>query len=120
LPARDFTGNDIVRTPELTYTFGFNQSIPLGEGALELGADIYYNDGFYFLPQNSDLYARDSYSLINARVSYFYDPWGLQLTVFGENVTDEVYNEVVFVDDFGRNQVLNSPRIVGARLNWTY
>ncbi|NKI16071.1 TonB-dependent receptor [Spongiibacter sp. KMU-166] len=120
LPARDFTGNDIVRTPELTYTFGFNQSIPLGEGALELGADIYYNDGFYFLPQNSDLYARESYSLINARVSYFYDPWGLQLTVFGENVTDEVYNEVVFVDDFGRNQVLNSPRIVGARLNWTY
>lgn len=120
LPARDFSGNRIVRTPELTYTFGVNQSITVGDGAIEIGVDTYYNDGFYFLPQNSDLYARESYNLYNARLSYFYNPWGLQLTVFGENVLDEVYNEVVFVDDFGRNQVLNSPRVVGARVNWDF
>lgn len=121
LPARDFAGNEIVRTPELTYTFGFNQNIYLGKGSsLEIGADVYYNDGFFFLPQNSDLYARESYSLINARVSYFYEPWNLQLTVFGENVSDETYNEVVFVDDFGRNQSLNSPAIFGGRVKWSY
>jgi len=120
LPARDFKGNRIVRTPELTYTFGLNQSIPLGDGALEFGADLYYNDGFYFLPQNSDLYARESYTLYNARVSYIYDPWGVRLTVFGENITDTEYNEVVFVDDFGRNQSLNSPKVVGARVNWEF
>ncbi|GAB3377739.1 TonB-dependent receptor [Spongiibacter taiwanensis] len=121
LPARDFSGNKIVRTPDLTYTFGFNQNIYIGGGsAIEVGADIYYNDGFFFLPQNSDLYARESYSLVNARVSYFYEPWRLQLTLFGENVADETYNEVVFVDDFGRNQVLNSPAIYGARVKWSF
>lgn len=120
LPARDFTGNEIVRSPKLSYALGLNQSLPLGPGSIEFGADVYYNDGFFFLPQNSDLYARDSYSLYNARVSYFYDPWGLQFTVFGENLSDEQYNEVVFVADFGRNQVLNNPRVYGARVSWTF
>jgi iron complex outermembrane receptor protein len=120
LPARDFTGNEIVRSPPLTYSLGFNQRIPLGGSAVEIGADVYYNDGFYFLPQNEDLYARDSYALVNARVSYFYDPWGLQFTLYGENVTDEKYDEVIFVDDFGRNEVLNSPRVYGLRVNYTF
>ena len=115
LPARDLKGNRIVRTPEWTYTAGINQSIPVRNGSIEIGLDTYYNSGFFFLPQNSDLYARESYNLLNARVSYFYDPWGLQLTAFGENITDTVYNEVVFVDDFGRNQVLNSPPVFGLR-----
>lgn len=120
LPARDFTGNDIVRSPKLSYALGLNQSLPLGPGNIEFGADVYYNDGFFFLPQNSDLYARDSYALFNARVSYFYDPWGLQFTAFGENLSDETYNEVVFVADFGRNQVLNNPRVYGVRVAWTF
>ncbi|MGQ0700963.1 MAG: TonB-dependent receptor domain-containing protein [Panacagrimonas sp.] len=116
LGPRDFTGNEIVRSPDLTYSVGINQAIQLGSGSIELGADIYHNSGFFFLPQNSDLYAREEYSLINARVSYFYDPWQVQFTLFGENVTDEEYNEVVFVDDLGRNEVLNSPRLYGVRM----
>ncbi len=121
LPARDLTGNRIVRTPEWTYTAGVNQRIEIGSGsALEFGADVYYNSGFYFLPQNSELYKRDAYHLFNARISYFYEPWNLQLTAYGQNITDTVYNEVVFVDDFGLNQVLNDPRVFGLRVNWTF
>ncbi|USA42660.1 TonB-dependent receptor [Spongiibacter taiwanensis] len=121
LPPRDFSGNRIVRTPELTYTIGVNQTIDLGaDHGVEVGADAYYNDGFFFLPQNSDLYARESYTLVNARVSYFYYPWDLQITAFGENITDVVYNEAVFVADLGRNQILNAPPVYGLRLNWTY
>jgi len=121
LPARDFTGNRIVRTPEVTYTFGFNQRIDFGDDhAVEIGADTYYNSGFFFLPQNSDLYAREAYQLYNARVSYFYTPWNIQLTGYIQNLTDEEYNEVVFVDDFGRNQVLNDPRVFGLRMIWKF
>ncbi|MGQ0622896.1 MAG: TonB-dependent receptor [Panacagrimonas sp.] len=120
LEARDFTGNRIVRTPKWTYTAGFNQRIQFGTQAIELGADLSHNSGFFFLPQNSDLYARESYHIVNARISYFYEPWDLQLTVYGQNLADEVYNEVVFVDDFGRNQVLNDPRVYGLRMNWTF
>lgn len=120
LPARDLTGNRIVRTPEWTYTIGANQSLPIGENTIEIGFDLYHNSGFYFLPQNSDLYARESYHLWTARVSYFYTPWNLQLTAYGANLADETYNEVVFVDDFGRNQVLNDPRVYGLRVNWSF
>lgn len=121
LPARDFTSNDIVRSPKWTSTLGFNQAIDLSiDHTIEVGADVYYNSGFFFLPQNSDLYSREEYALVTARISYFYHPWELQITAFGENITDETYNENVFVADFGRNQVLNAPRVFGVRLNWGF
>ncbi len=119
-PSRDFTGNRVVRTPKYTYTLGANQRFPMGPGDVEVGIDVYYNDGFFFYPQNEDFLATPSYSLWNARVSYFYDPWGLQLTVFGENVTDEEYFTSVFAVDTGRFQTLNAPRIFGARVKWVY
>lgn len=120
LPARDFKGNRIVRTPEYTYNVGLSQTVGLSNGSLELGADLNYNDGFFFLPQNSELYKRDPNTLINTRINYIYDPWNAQIGVFCNNLTDETYNEVVFVDDFGRNQILNSPRTYGARLKWSF
>ena len=120
-PQRDFTGNEIVRSPEWTGSLGINQAFSLGDfGSLELGGDVYYNSGFFFLPQNSDLYAREEYAVFNARVSYFYDPWGLQVTAFGENITDVEYNENVFVADFGRNEVLNSPVVTGLRVKLSF
>ena len=118
--ARDFTGNRIVRTPKFTSTIALNQSIIMPDGTLELGLDYYYNSGFFFNAQNSDLYARDQYRLFNARVSYFFDDADLQVTLFGENIMNEQYNEIVFVDDFGRNQVLNSPDIYGVRVKYTF
>lgn len=121
LPPRDFSGNRIVRTPEWTFTFGINQNIDFGlNHSIELGADAYYNDGFFFLPQNSDLHARESYTLVNGRISYFYKPWGLQVTAFGKNITDVKYNEAMFVADLGRNQILNAPPVYGLRMSLSY
>lgn len=120
LPARDFKGNRIVRTPKYTYNLGIGQTINVTDGSIELGADTGYNSGFFFLPQNSDLYKRNAYQLYNARVTYIYDPWAIQASVFVNNLTNENFNEVVFVDDFGRNQVLNAPRTFGLRLKWTF
>ncbi|MGQ0698453.1 MAG: TonB-dependent receptor [Panacagrimonas sp.] len=120
LPARDFKGNRIVRTPEYTYNIGLSQTFDIFSGSLELGADVNYNDGFFFLPQNSELYAREANTLVNARVTYFYTPWDLELGAFCNNLSDEEYNEIVFVDDFGRNQILNSPRTYGLRAKWAF
>src|SRR3546814_14980983 len=50
---RDFTGNKITRTPKLSGTLGVNQLIDnVGNGNLELAANVYYNSGFYYLAQN--------------------------------------------------------------------
>ncbi len=120
LPARDFKGNRIVRTPKYTYNLGISQTVTVTDGSIEFGADSGYNSGFFFLPQNSDLYKRDSYTLYNARVTYIYDPWSIQVSAFVNNLTDKDFNQVVFVDDFGRNQVLNAPRTFGLRAKWTF
>ncbi|MDB5975305.1 MAG: outer rane receptor protein [Nevskia sp.] len=120
LPPRDFKGNRIVRTPNFTGNLGVNQSIPVGNGRFEVGADTNYSSGFFFLPQSSSLYARNPYDIVNARLSYFYEPARLELTAFVQNVANISYNEVVFVDDFGRNQVLNAPRTFGGRVKWSF
>ena len=121
LPARNFDGNRIVRTPNFTGNLGVNQSIPIGENSrIELAADTNYSSGFFFLPQDSSLYARNPYNVVNARVSYFYEPAKVQLTAFVQNLGNISYNEGVFVDDFGRNQVLNAPRTFGGRVKWSF
>ncbi len=120
LPARDFKGNRIVRTPNFTGNLGVNQSIPVGNGRFEVGVDTNYSSGFFFLPQDSSLYARNPYDIVNARLSYFYEPGKLELTAYVQNLANIAYNEVVFVDDFGRNQVLNDPRTFGGRLKWSF
>lgn len=119
-PARDFTGNRVVRTPKYSYALALIQSIDIPNGRLELGIDTFYNDGFFVYPQNEDLYAVPSYQTIDARVSYFYDPWNIQFTIFGQNVSDKDYLTSVFVVDTGRYQTLGDPRVFGARIAWTF
>ncbi|HKY92767.1 MAG TPA: TonB-dependent receptor, partial [Nevskiaceae bacterium] len=120
LPARDFTGNEIPRTPDLTYTVGVGQSVQTGNGTLEFGMDLSYNDGFWFSAQNIDIEAVDSYYLLNAHLSYDYEPWDVRLSLWGKNLADTEYSQIIFIDDLGRNHVLNDPRTYGMRLTWQF
>jgi iron complex outermembrane receptor protein len=120
LPERDFTGNEIVRSPDLTYNAAISQNIAMENGSIELAVDGNYNSGFYFSPQNIEIESVDSHYLLNARASYRYDPWALQATLWVKNFTDETYKQIVFIDDFGRNIVLNDPRTYGVRLKWEF
>jgi iron complex outermembrane recepter protein len=120
LPPRDFTGNRIVRTPKLSYTLGVSQTIALGDGEVEVGVDTYYNDGYFFSPQNSELVEQPRYQLLNARVGYLYAPWNLRVTVFGRNLTDKDYLLQAIMQEFGRTQTLAEPRTYGVTLNWSF
>lgn len=120
LPSRDFSGNRIPRTAKLTLTLGASQKIQVGEGDIEFGADIYYNDGYYFSAQNSDLEKQLAYQLVSARISYFYYPWKLQITAFGENITDEKYLLQAMQQEFGRTQTLSAPATGGLRIKWSF
>ncbi|HEY0973013.1 MAG TPA: TonB-dependent receptor [Solimonas sp.] len=113
----DFSGNRIVRTPEFSAGATLVQGFELPGGLLEFAADYYYNDGYYYLAQNSENTFEDAYALINARVSYLHRRWGLRLTVFGDNLGDERYNLAQFHTDFGRHDSLAPPRTYGVRLN---
>ncbi|MDB5968363.1 MAG: TonB-dependent receptor [Hydrocarboniphaga sp.] len=119
--ARDFSGNDIDRTPHFSYNLGINQSFPLGEtGELGINVATNYSDGFFFDPQNAPEYASPSFQLWDASVAYTYIPWNLRITAFGKNLTKELYPASVFVLDTGRFQEPNDPRTFGLRLQYTF
>ena len=120
LPARDQTGNQIPRTPEFTGNLGIGQTIPLSRGSLEMAVDSNYNSGFYWSAQNASIEKTFSYTLVNARVTYMHDPWNAEIGAYVQNLADEEYNQTIFVDDFGRNVILNDPRTYGVRAKWKF
>lgn len=118
---REFAGNRIVNSPRFTGTVGLVQSMAAGrDGSLEVGVDTYYNSGFFFDPQNSAASEQDSYQLLNARVSYFYDPWRVQITAYGQNLTEPEYLAAVFRFDTGTTYQLAPPRAYGLRVKWDF
>jgi len=113
----DFSGHRIVRTPKFSGAVSLSQSFEVPGGQLELAGDYYYNSGYYYLAQNTPDTFEDAYDIINARISYLYRPYGLRVTVFGDNLADERYNLAQFHTDFGRQDSLAPPRTWGVRLN---
>ena len=53
-----------------------------------------------------------------ARASYYYEPESLRLTLFGKNLTNTVYSQGAFPNDFGDNLNLAAPRVLGVRVNY--
>lgn len=121
LPARDVTGNEIVRTPPISYNVGINQSIELANSdRIELAVDTNYSDKFFFDPANQKEFANPAFQIFDARTTYFYDRLGLELTAFVRNLTKEKYFSSVFLLDPGQNVTLNNPRTYGLRLKYTF
>ena len=87
--ACDLSGNDMLRTPPVTFNVGFDYSIPSRFGELAFASSYYYNDGFFWEGENR--LEQDSYGLLSAQASWApNDRW--QLRVWGKNLTDEEYN----------------------------
>ena len=122
LPAEDLSGKRIPRVPEFSYQLGLSQRLDFSDGnALELGADLSGSSTIYFLPQNSEFSKREPVTLYNARMTYFYTPWALELTAFCNNITDELYVESAFVSDFGTALIANdNPRLFGLRAKLSF
>ena len=114
----DYSGNTAVRTPKFSGVLSLSKTFEVPGGSLEVAADTYRNSGFYFSPQNTEVSFQDAYSLLNARVSYYYEPWRLRLTAFGNNLTDKRYDAGQFTTDFGTNAYMGAPVSYGVRLNW--
>lgn len=115
----DLTGNTTTRTPELSGTFSLFQTLDVGSDAtLELGADVYYNSGYFQDSQNT--LEQESYYQVGARASYFYVPWGIRATVFGNNLNNAKRYIFKFRNDFGAVGKLAPPADYGLRLNWDF
>ena len=116
----DFSGNEIARAPDATGTIGVSKTTEVPGGSLEIGADYYYNSGFYYLAQNSEKSVEDAYTVLNARVSYFYQPANLRITLYGRNLQGTEYNYGRFHVDFGTADYKAPRDIIGLKVNWQF
>lgn len=116
----DFTGNRISRSPKFSGTATLSKTWSIPGGPLELAGDYYYNSGFFFTAQNTDVAKQDAYDLVGLRVSYLYEPWKLRGTIYGNNILDEKYQIGILQADFGTNVSLGSPVTYGLRLSWEF
>tara|TARA_R110001583_G_scaffold78511_19_gene212789 strand:+ start:103 stop:2439 length:2337 start_codon:yes stop_codon:yes gene_type:complete len=114
----DYTGHVIPRTPEWTAALGLNKSFFFDHSVIEIGTDVYYNGGFYYLPQNTEASYQEEYHVLNARISYLYEPWNLRVTAFGNNLEDKKYSDGLFQTDFGVQRHLAKPVSYGLKVNW--
>jgi|TARA_R110001583_G_scaffold187874_1_gene349446 iron complex outermembrane receptor protein len=116
----DFSGNEISRAPDTTGTVGVSKTTEVPGGTLEIGADYYYNSGFYYLAQNSEKSIENAYTVLNARISYFYEPENLRITLYGKNLEGTEYNYGRFHVDFGTADYKAPRDIVGLKVNWQF
>jgi len=119
--ARDFSGNQVPRTPKWSSSVSINQYLELGDyGALEGGLDYSYKGDYYFTPQNSPYFVQPGYELWSARLSWIYEPWGVTVTGYVNNIKGEDYYATMLENDFGRLTNLAPPKLYGLKLKWDF
>ncbi|RNL65979.1 TonB-dependent receptor [Zhongshania marina] len=112
----DYSGKTTTRTPKYSYNVGVNYRWDFTDSVIEAGASMYYNDGYFFNPGNT--IEQESYELISAQISYLYEPAGLRISAFGQNLTESVYYLNRFETDFNVVGTYAPPRSYGLKLSY--
>ena len=110
----DISGNKAPFVPELDVALAVNYVHDSGFFArLELihQGEIYYSD------VNNSSYMENGYNLLNASIGYRSDS-GYELTLFGTNVTDELYY-VNISPDLNAGSI-GMPKMLGVKASWNY
>ncbi|WP_428312995.1 TonB-dependent receptor [Hydrocarboniphaga sp.] len=120
LPGQDFSGNDIVRSPKFSGTTSLSYTFNAPGGPVEIASDVYYNSGFFYSAQNVSTAEEKSYTTLDARASYLYEPWNTRITLFGKNLTNTLRSINQLPTDIGTWTTYAPPRTYGIRLNWDF
>ncbi|WP_298670968.1 TonB-dependent receptor [uncultured Sphingomonas sp.] len=114
----DATGNPLVRTPKWTATAGVRYETAVGSGKVDFSADYYYNSGFSWTFDNR--YREASYSLVNAQLGWSPDGKNFRLSVFGKNLTNELYSMGTSVTTFATAAAYAPPRSYGVAASFKF
>jgi iron complex outermembrane receptor protein len=82
----------LVKVPEWTGSVSADWTAFTGDlWSLSLGADLSYRSSFFNDPNNTPILEQDAYSLLGAHVRIRSSNERWEVTVFGENLSDERY-----------------------------
>jgi iron complex outermembrane receptor protein len=111
----DFSGNTLTRAPENSGHLAIDYAWPAGErGVVTIGGEYMYQGEIFFDPDNFELAGDDGHSLLNARIAFETANGRWRFTVWGKNLTDELYY-IHAIDGRGPfNLSQNAAMVVGA------
>ncbi|MDB5470173.1 MAG: TonB-dependent receptor [Caulobacter sp.] len=115
----DVSGNDIIRTPFLTFNLGADYTFVLGgAGDLVLTGNAYYKGKSYWDTLN--YFEEPGVWTYNADLTWNLPGDRFAISVWGENLSDEEYSLTKVISTTAETQVLAKPRTVGVELTYKW
>ena len=112
----DATGGQIYYAPDVTITATLSKTWYLFDNPLEAAVDYYKSSQYYLTAENNSVFVEDGYDTYGARLSYFYEPWQLRTTIYGQNIGDEEYITGCICNDFGFVRNIGPPERYGVQV----
>lgn len=116
----DSSGNQLQRTPETQYNVGLDYTANVGRygEALNFYVNYSWQDELAWQPANLNF--EDSYSLLDARITFAPEGKNWALSVWGKNITDELYRTNI-IPFFGEEvSQFGAPRTQGVEFRYSF
>lgn len=110
--AGEASGNRMILTPDYAFSVAGDYLWALASGELRLTATYYYNDGFFWEPDNR--VRQTSYHLVNAQLRWDSPEGKYNVRLWGKNLLNEKYFSQVSETAFGDSGTAAPPRTYGA------
>ncbi len=115
----DFSGRQMIRTPEWTSSVALNYVRPLASGgSLDLSGNYYWTDDIPLSPGNE--LTQDSYGLLALRAGWTSEEGTWGVSVYGNNVLDEEYLIFSAAGFLGNNHIYGAPASWGVQVDYRY
>lgn len=113
-----FADGEMIRAPQWTANLGLNYDVPTTFGTIGLSGNYFYSSEVPLMPANQR--SQDAYGLLSlaARWTSPSDSWNV--TVYGNNVTDEEYLIFSAAGFLGNNQIYGAPATWGAQAEFRF
>ncbi|MBT8077803.1 MAG: TonB-dependent receptor [Gammaproteobacteria bacterium] len=116
----DSSGNSLQRTPDTQYNIGFDYTANAGRFGKALNFYVSYSwqDEFPWQPANENF--EDDYGLLDARITFAPEGKNWSLSVWGKNITDELYRTNI-IPFFGEEvSQFGAPRTQGVEFRYSF
>jgi len=116
----DASGNQLQRTPETQFNVGAELTLDMGSwrDALSIRANYNYQGEMFWAPDNAQ--TEEAYGVFSGRVTLTPPDQDWTVSLWGKNLTDEIYRTNIiafFGDEVSR---LGAPRTYGIELSTTF
>jgi iron complex outermembrane receptor protein len=114
----DVSGNPTVRTPKWTMGLTLSYDAELLGGRIQPSVTAYHNSGFSF--EFSNRLRQSDYTTLSANLTWVAPGDRYKVTLWGTNLTDELYAITGSATTFGDSKAYAAPRAYGIRLGFAF